>query len=70
MVLSLASWSPNININMPLLRRKCAENGKDEWTQELLDKYETIKEIIGTQKKSGRQTIKMQVLGKIRDFLI
>ena len=51
MVSSLASWSPNVNINMPLLRKNCAKNGKVEWTQELLDEYETIKEIMKTQIK-------------------
>ena len=37
MVSSLAAWTPNVNLNMPLLRKNCAKNGKVEWTQELLD---------------------------------
>ena len=38
-VSSLAAWTPTVNINMPLLRKNCAKNGKVEWTQEMLDDY-------------------------------
>ena len=51
MVSSLAAWTPNVNLNMPLLRKNCAKNGKVEWTQELLDEYETVNELMKTQIK-------------------
>ena len=51
MVSSLAAWTHNVNLNMPLLRKNCAKNGKVEWTQELLDEYETVNELMKTQIK-------------------
>ena len=33
------------------MRKNCAKNGKVEWTQELLDECETLKEIMKTQIK-------------------
>ena len=51
MVSSLSSWSPNVNINMHLLRNNCSKNGKVEWTQELIDEYQTVKEIMKSQIK-------------------
>ena len=40
MMSSLASWSLNVNINMPLLRKNCSKNGKVVWTQEMMDEYQ------------------------------
>ena len=51
MVSSLSSWHPNVNINMHLLRKNCAKNGKIQWTQELQEEYQTVKEIMKTQFK-------------------
>ena len=51
MVSSLAAWTPSVNLNMPLLREICANNGKVEWTQELLDEYEAVNELMRTQIK-------------------
>ena len=49
MVASLASWTPNVNLNMPLLRKNCGKNGKLVWTQEMLEEYETVNELMKTQ---------------------
>ena len=46
MVSSLASWSPNVNINMPLLRKNCSKNDKVVWTQEMIDEYQTVNELM------------------------
>ena len=46
MVSSLSSWSPNVNINMHLLRKNCSKNGKIQWTQEMIEEYQTVKEIM------------------------
>ena len=51
MVSSLSSWTPNVNINMHLLRKNCSKNGKIQWTQELEEEYQTVKEIMKTQFK-------------------
>ena len=51
MVSSLSSWSPNVNINMHLLRKNCSKNGKVEWTQEMINEYLTVKEIMKSQFK-------------------
>ena len=51
MVSSLSSWTPNVNINMHLLRKNCSKNGKILWTQELEEEYQTVKEIMKTQFK-------------------
>ena len=51
MVSSLASWSPNVNINMPLLRKNCSKNAKVVWTQEMIDEYQTVNELMKSQIK-------------------
>ena len=51
MVSSLASWSPNVNINMHLLRKNCSKNGKVVWTQEMINEYQTVNELMKSQIK-------------------
>ena len=51
MVSSLASWSPNVNINMHLLRKNCSKNGKVVWTQEIINEYQTVNELMKSQIK-------------------
>ena len=51
MVSSLSAWTPSVNLNMPLLRKNCAKNGKVVWTQELLEEYEAVNELMRTQIK-------------------
>ena len=48
---SLSSWSPNVNINMHLLRKNCSKNGKVVWTQEMINEYQTVNELMKSQIK-------------------
>ena len=59
MVSSLAARTLSVNLNMPLLRKNCAKNGKVEWTQELLEEYEAVNELMRTQIKLSPYNEKM-----------
>ena len=51
MVSSLAAWTPSVNLNMPLLRKNCAKNGKVDWSAEMVKEYEAANELMLTQVK-------------------
>ena len=51
MVSSLAAWTPSVSLNMTLLRKSCAKNGKVDWSEDIPAEYETVNDFLLTQIK-------------------